>query len=300
MNNEKSFLVLDKILQSLVDFIRPETFIAQDELENFHQLKEKVLRKSTRKEIGEIQSIRSNSSIYRFLSQHSTSRAIGKQSLPINRDELLKKLHEKMPHHQQTKENGVDHRAKRKLSKEKSKEREKKPRMTPKEPKIVRISTKPTDESVKSSITFGRFEFKSDDQIETKSKKKTKTKFESKENQLKKTLKQIESEEEQIKRLKEENPMESKEILRSKHWKSALAKAKGEKVRDNVQLLKKTLKKEQKRKERAAKKWKVKKAETDKRMKERQEKRQTNLQKRKDEKKAKIKKRLIKKGRLIN
>lgn len=297
MNEEKNFLVLDKILQSLVDFIRPETFIAQDELENFHQLKEKCLRKSTSKEIGAIQSIRSNSAIYRFLGQHSTSRAMTNQSSPINREELLKKLHEKMPHHQQTKENGVDHRAKRKLSKDKSKEREKKARTIPKEPKIVRTPAK-TTETVKSSISFGRFEFNSDEQIETKSKKKKK--FESKENQLKKTLKQMKNEEEEIKRLEEENPTESKEILRSKHWKSALAKAKGEKVRDNVQLLKKTLKKEQKRKERAAKKWKVKKSETDKRMKERQEKRQTNLQKRKDEKKAKIKKRLIKKGRLIS
>jgi hypothetical protein len=110
----------------------------------------------------------------------------------------------------------------------------------------------------------------------------------------------VESEQDEINRLKEENPEEGKELLRSKHWKTALAKAKGEKIRDDPQLLRKSLKKQTKLRERSAKKWQSNKSLTEKRIKEKQDKRKTNLDKRKDDKKAKIKKRLIKKGRLIS
>jgi hypothetical protein len=203
-------------------------------------------------------------------------------------------------------ENGVDHTAKRKRTKDKSKEQAKKPRTTIKE-----WSATPTDiqeskpSTIKSStipnqITFGRFEFNTEDSIDRNSKKKKFQKHPNKQKQLINTLKKVESEQNELNRLQEENPEERKEILRSKHWKTALAKAKGEKIRDNVQLLRKTIKKQTKLRERSAKKWQNNKSETDKRMKERQEKRQTNLQKRKDEKKSKLKKRLIKKGRLIS
>lgn len=154
--------------------------------------------------------------------------------------------------------------------------------------------------TVPNQITFGRFDFNTEDSIEKNSKKNKGKKFETKQTKLKNTLKQMESEQDELKRLKEENPEEGKEILRTKNWKTALAKAKGEKIRDNVQLLRKTIKKQDKRRQHSAKKWQEKKSETDKRMKERQDKRQANLQKRKDDKKAKIKKRLIKKGRIMN
>lgn len=71
---------LNTILHSLVDFIRPETFIARDELETYNELKEKFLRESTAKRTGQaakspleiagVQSIRTTSGIYRFLAHH--------------------------------------------------------------------------------------------------------------------------------------------------------------------------------------------------------------------------------------
>lgn len=125
-------------------------------------------------------------------------------------------------------------------------------------------------------------------------------KFESKDKKLKTTLKKLQTEQEEISRTIEENPEQGKELIRSKHWKTALAKAKGEKIRDDPQLLRKTIKRQQKKRDRSTKRWKENKNQTEKRIKERQEKRQTNIQKRKDEKKAKIKKKLIKKGRLIS
>ena len=126
------FLNLNTILHSLVDFIRPETFIARDELENYNELKDKFLRESTTKrstrqppksplEIAGVQSIRTTSGIYRFLAHHhstnislialstffnleSTPSTIAKNrqsTTPVSREELLRKLHEKMPHRQQ-------------------------------------------------------------------------------------------------------------------------------------------------------------------------------------------------------
>ena len=78
------FLNLNTILHSLVDFIRPETFIARDELESYNELKEKFLRESTTKrstrqqpksplEIAGVQSIRTTSGIYRFLAHHHST-----------------------------------------------------------------------------------------------------------------------------------------------------------------------------------------------------------------------------------
>jgi hypothetical protein len=77
------FLNLNTILHSLVDFIRPETFIAQDELQTYNELKDKILRESTTKrqqqnksplEIAGVQSIRTTSGIYRFLAHHHSKK----------------------------------------------------------------------------------------------------------------------------------------------------------------------------------------------------------------------------------
>jgi len=185
----ENFLNLNTILHSLVDFIRPETYIAQDELQTYHELKEKVLRESTRKrakqqtksplEIAGIQSIRTTSGIYRFLAHHhktnsSTLVKKSKSTTPVSREELLKKLHEKMPHRQQQTENGVDHTEKRKRTKEKSNEREKRPRTAPKEWVATPSNTEESksvaskSSTVPNQISFGRFEFKTDDSIEIK------------------------------------------------------------------------------------------------------------------------------------
>ncbi|CAF2644187.1 unnamed protein product [Rotaria sp. Silwood2] len=324
------FLNLNTILHSLVDFIRPETYIVQDELETYNELKDKFLRESALKrnkqqqktkeqtstpslEVAGVELIRTTSGIYRFLAHHhkdnsATNNNKQKSNNSISREELLKKLHEKMPHRQQQTENGTDHTAKRKRTKDKSTDREKKPRSSTKEwtekPTTTSSSSNDTYNSklstIPNQITFGRFEFNTEDSIDTKSKKKKPIKFQNKQKQLISTLKKVESEQNELNRLREENPEEGKELLRSKHWKTALAKAKGEKIRDNIQLLRKTIKKQNKRREQSTKKWQQNKSETEKRLKERQEKRKVNLQKRKDDKKAKIKKKLIKKGRLIN
>jgi len=49
------------------------------------------------------------------------------------------------------------------------------------------------------------------------------------------------------------------EITKKKQWENAMKKAKGEKVLDNTQLLKKSLKKEKKMKAKSTKQWKERK-----------------------------------------
>jgi hypothetical protein len=82
------FLNLNTILHSLVDFIRPEIYIVQDELQTYNELKDKFLRESTSKrngqqqqqqnksplEIAGVQSIRTTSGIYRFLAHHHSNK----------------------------------------------------------------------------------------------------------------------------------------------------------------------------------------------------------------------------------
>lgn len=83
------FLNLDTVLNSLIDFIRPETFIATDELETYNELKDKYLRDSLSKrnkqqqnkgqttispsEIAGVESIRTTSEIYRFLARQQSN-----------------------------------------------------------------------------------------------------------------------------------------------------------------------------------------------------------------------------------
>ena len=88
--NIEHFLNLNTVLHSLVDFIRPETYIAQDELQTYNELKDKLLRESTSKrnkqqqskghtsksplEVAGVQSIRATSGIYRFLAHHHSNK----------------------------------------------------------------------------------------------------------------------------------------------------------------------------------------------------------------------------------
>lgn len=83
------FLSLNTVLHSLVDFIRPETYIAPDELQTYNELKEKFIHEAATKrkkqqpgkaqpaksplEVAGVQSIRSTSGIYRFLAHHQST-----------------------------------------------------------------------------------------------------------------------------------------------------------------------------------------------------------------------------------
>ena len=92
---------------------------------------------------------------------------------------------------------------------------------------------------------------------------------------------------------------EALKIKKDSKWRSAMDKAAGVKIKDNPQLIKRSIKKMKKRKERSSKKWNDRKEATEKRIDFKQKKRTMNIKKRIDGKKDRKIKRLKKKGRII-
>jgi len=77
-----------------------------------------------------------------------------------------------------------------------------------------------------------------------------------------------------------------KEILEKKSWKDALAKATGTKVKDNATLLKKSIKREDKKKKKSQGVWKDRYAKVESEKQARQDKRNANIKAEKDKRKA--------------
>ncbi|CAM0140685.1 hypothetical protein VKS41_007943 [Umbelopsis sp. WA50703] len=100
-------------------------------------------------------------------------------------------------------------------------------------------------------------------------------------------LKQVEAKQQKLEKLRHEDKDRATALEEKETWKKALSMAQGEKVKDDVKLLKKTIKRDEHVKLKSSKAWnerkdKIKKDEADK-----QKKRQANLQTRIDAKKDK-------------
>lgn len=93
--------------------------------------------------------------------------------------------------------------------------------------------------------------------------------------------------------------VKAKKLKKQDAWNNVLAKAEGVKVKDNVELLKKTIARKEKQKKVSKAKWEERKNVLEKTKKEKQDKRTNNLLKKKKENKEKNKKKAIKKGRFI-
>lgn len=98
-------------------------------------------------------------------------------------------------------------------------------------------------------------------------------------------LKNAESELVKLKSL--EGTEEGEKLKEQKTWENAFKKTQGEKVKDKIDLIKKTLKKGQKKKEKSSVEWKERIDTQKKQQKEKQKKRQENIKKRQEEKKSK-------------
>jgi len=112
-------------------------------------------------------------------------------------------------------------------------------------------------------------------------------------------LGKVQKQKEKIEKLKERDADKAKDLVEKLQWNKVIQKAEGIKVKDDPELLKKSLKKKEKMKEKRKNVWKEREEKVADKIKERQDKRKTNLQKRKhariDKKIAKAKK----KGRII-
>lgn len=90
-------------------------------------------------------------------------------------------------------------------------------------------------------------------------------------------VKEAESREAKLDALDEENPEKADELREKKKWKDAITRVKGDKVRDDANLLKKSLKRQLQKKAASTKKWSARTENVKEKMKAKQDKRKTNL-----------------------
>nr|AKD28031.1 surfeit locus protein 6-like protein [Glypta fumiferanae] len=155
-------------------------------------------------------------------------------------------------------------------------------------PKVSRA--KPVFNS-EGNMVFSKFDFS---EIGTKKKPPTS------ERDPKKALQLLQHKKERLQELESAGEKEKALEMKEKDaWKSVLAKASGEKVRDDPELLKRTIKRTEQQKAKSLKKWDSRIEEVEKGKQERQQKRQENILKRKKDKKTNKLKRASKKGRVI-
>lgn len=139
-------------------------------------------------------------------------------------------------------------------------------------------------------MVFSKFDFS---QVGTKRKLNN-------EKNSKKILQKIELKKQKVKELIEIGEVEKADEIKEKDaWNAVLAKARGDKIRDDAELLKKSIKRDEMKKKHSAKKWESRIDSVQKTIQEKQQKRQDNIMKRKKEKKLNKFKKAAKKGRIV-
>lgn len=100
--------------------------------------------------------------------------------------------------------------------------------------------------------------------------------------------------------LQESDPSKAAEIEEKAAWLDAIDKSKGIKKKNDPDMLRKSIKKREKLKERSRKKWAARQDTVKKQQDERQAKRKANLQTRREQKVGNKLRKLSKKGRVLN
>lgn len=100
-------------------------------------------------------------------------------------------------------------------------------------------------------------------------------------------LNKVEKREKTLQNLEKKDKEKAGKLKETIQWDAALQRAEGIKVKDNVKLLKKSLKQKEKKKERSKKQWKKREETERKRKEQRQEKRKKNIKQRSETRKQK-------------
>ena len=100
-------------------------------------------------------------------------------------------------------------------------------------------------------------------------------------------IEKVEKQKEKLNKLEKSDAAAAIELKEKIKWQTALAKAEGLKVKDDVDLLKKSLAKKNHKKERSKSGWEEREKKLKKRLDDQQKKRKENIQKRQREKKEK-------------
>ena len=197
----------------------------------------------------------------------------GKQSESLN--DLREKLRAKIETLQSRRE--VVHHTRKKMKVTMNKNDKKK--------KIKTIATtthikKPSVVREDGKIVFSKFDFTIPSEPSDKVDKQKKIDY-------KKLVAKAEAKERSLKELKEKDAKRSEQLEEQLNWKRAMNKARGNKVKDDPGLLKKTLKRKEQQKRSSKKKWETRKSQELKRMEHKQETRQRHIKERQEAKKSK-------------
>ena len=141
-------------------------------------------------------------------------------------------------------------------------------------------------------MVFSKFDF-----TQSKTTRKSDNDFTGK--NYKKLLLKVQKRKEKEQRLAETDAEAAKTFKEKNQWQSALQKAEGVKVKDNSELLKKSIKRKDKLKKKSSKAWDERIEKTEKRIQNRQDKRKANIKKKKEGRINKKIKKSKKKGHII-
>ncbi|XP_072013993.1 uncharacterized protein [Amphiura filiformis] len=158
-----------------------------------------------------------------------------------------------------------------------------------------------TQTSQKEEVAFSKFAFEEFDHAKKQEEKKKRKKHDDPRSgkDYVRLLKKVEKHKQELTDLKERDPDKAQKVITKETWQKAMNKAQGIKVKDDPDLLKKSMRREQQKKKRSTKSWKSREKQTQSLIKAKQDKRNKNIQARKDSKKSKKVKRLQKKGKLL-
>lgn len=150
-------------------------------------------------------------------------------------------------------------------------------------------------------VVFSKFDFTADKTLKTKTPKYAQGKVNLREDpkDYKKLIKKLQDKRETIDKLKLTEPEKAVELETTDKWKTAIDKAAGVKVKDDVGLLKKALKKVEKKKDKSRKDWSNRIKEVKQNKERVQGKRTKNIEKRREKIKENKIKKLKKKGRIM-
>jgi len=155
---------------------------------------------------------------------------------------------------------------------------------------------KQPDDVEKSEMSFSKLEFViKDDKPLTKREKSEKLSGRDYASLHKKVQKRTDY----VEKIREKNPEKAQGLEERIKWDSAMKRAEGKKVKDDLGLLSKAIKKKGKMKEKRKQKWDDRSKKVEEDQEKRQTKRQDNIEKRRDEKVKKKLERARKKGRLV-
>ena len=183
---------------------------------------------------------------------------------------------------------GLDKKQLRLEEKKKRKEATRNDREVKQKKTAVEVSQNGADKSSDGpQFSFNRFEFS--DSVKSESKKKN----------YKALIAKAEAKQRKLQEMAVEDVEKGEAASEKERWSKAVRMARGEKVRDDPSLLRKTVKKLEKKKQSHAKKWKERVMAEQEKLDTRQKKRQQNIRERIDKIKAKKTRRRAKKRGLV-